>query len=1081
MMPPPAIPLSRTKVIVPKRRAEILTRPRLLGLLDKLLEKRLILVSAPAGYGKTSLLIDCAAHAEMPLCWLSLDALDRDPQRFIAYFIASIAEAFPAFGRQSAAALGSLASPEGDGERLIVTLVNEIAGQVSEHFILVVDDFQFVNDTPAVRDFVNRFAQLVGENCHLVLSSRKVVALPDTVLMLAREQVDGLGPLELAFAAPEIQSLFAQNYRIELSDAAAEDLAQQTEGWITALQFSGPALAAGAADRLRAARAAGVGLPDYLNREVLAQQPPELREFLLQTSLLDEFDANLCAAVLAPLRPGRRRNWKQMVASVRSSNLFALPVGPEGRWLRYHHLFQDFLQARLREERPGLAEAILRRLAEVHEQGGELEKSYHACRQLGDANALAGLVERGGSILLAHDRTITLSLWLESLPAEIIRARPALLSLQGSAAALSGQEGHGLGFFDEAEAAFRAAGDIPNRALNLMRRAYACRLLGDYPAALADAEEALRLAPGDGSLASIRAEALRVKGLSLHRGGQIGAAVECLTQSLEIYNSLREKRAIPKVQMELGMARHAAGDHKIAQSHFEQALSIWQREGDLFWRANLLNNMGVLFHSQGEYESAARAFEEGLQCAKRSGYTRMEVFILAGLGDLLADLDEVDAARQSYRQSRELAGRTDTAFLSRYLPLAQAGLARAQAAYAEAQTLLERVQESIAGSGSLYEKGLFHLERGCFLLAVGRTDEAIRDLLAAEQFFDQGGLVVEAAQSRLWLAAAYGQAKDEARAREKMRAALIAAAPERPAHALVTAARRIRGMFPDFRDEPEVGNALADLLKEADRVNAQLPALRRRLRRGAAAVQSPYPRLAVRAFGRPQVRINGRLVTPSQWQTQEIRDLFFYFFHTTRALTKEQVGAEFWPEFTPEQLRVRFKNDIYRLRRALGPDTILFEDNLYQFNPTLDHEYDVGAFEAQIAKAKAAQDLRQRIACYQSAVALVKGPFLEDNGAAWAGIERERLNREFLAALSSLAKLYLESGNWTRALQSCQGALAGDPCLEEFHRQAMLVYAAMGDRATIARQYQACKGALDAELDVPPSPETEALYRKLMS
>ncbi|MDO9349605.1 MAG: hypothetical protein Q7T47_10000, partial [Anaerolineales bacterium] len=399
-MPTQSIHLSRTKIIVPKRRDEILTRTRLLELLYELLDKRLILISAPAGYGKTSLLIDFVSHAEMPLCWLSLDALDQDPQRFIAYFIAALAQRFPKFGRQSTAALSNITSLEDDTERLIVTLVNEIYEQISEHFILVLDDYQFVNDTPAIRDFVNRFAQLVGENCHLIISSRKVVTLPDAILMIARDQVGGLGPLELAFAAEEIQALFEQNYHEQISAVTAEELVQQTEGWITALQLSNPTMAKGIADRLRAARAAGVELFDYLSQEVLDQQPAELRAFLLHTSLLDEFDVSLCAAVLSPLTPDQPHNWKRMIEAVLLNNLFVLPVGPDGKWLRYHHLFQDFLKVRLKEEYPELIDPTFRRLAQVHEQNGDLEKSYHVYQQLGDSNALANLVERAGTTLI---------------------------------------------------------------------------------------------------------------------------------------------------------------------------------------------------------------------------------------------------------------------------------------------------------------------------------------------------------------------------------------------------------------------------------------------------------------------------------------------------------------------------------------------------------------------------------------------------------------------------------------------------------------------------------------------------------
>ncbi len=1080
-MPAPSIHLSRTKIIVPKRRAEILTRTRLLELLYELLDKRLVLISAPAGYGKTSLLIDFASQAEMPLCWLSLDVLDQDPQRFIAYFITALAQRFPKFGRQSTAALNNITSLEDDTERLIVTLINEIYEQISEHFILVLDDYQFVNDTPAIRGFVNRFAQLMGENCHLIISSRKVVTLPDAILMIARDQVGGLGPLELAFAAEEIQALFEQNYHQQISIDIAEELVQYTEGWITALQLSNPIKVKGVADRLRAARAAGVELFDYLSQQVLDQQPAELRQFLLHTSLLDEFDANLCAAVLSPLTPDQPQDWKRMIEAVLLNNLFALPVGPDGKWLRYHHLFQDFLKVRLEKEQPEWIDPIYRCLAQVHEQGGEWEKSYHVYQQLGDVNALADLVERAGTLLLYNDRLITLSNWLEHLPDELIRARPVLLSLQGGVAVVRGKVQYGLSLLDQAEVAFHSKGDVANQALTLMRRAFAHRHLGNYTASLADAEEALHMTSDDDSLKSIHAEALRVKGLSLHRMGQVSLAVEYLTHALAICTELNETHNIPRIQMELGMAHHATGDSKTTQFYFEKALTLWQREGNLFWQANLLNNMGVMYHSQGEYEQAVMSLEEGLSCARKSGYTRMETLNLASMGDLYTEVEELDAAQAAYQQAQEIAIRIDDVFINRYSMLMQAGIARVRGAYAHAQSLLDIAQEQIDTSGSGYEKGLLHLERGRFFLAAGNHQEAIKDLLAAEQCFTQGDLFIETGWSRLWLAAAYNHLNDKREAHKYIQAALNTANPEQPAHSLIMVARQLRTWLSDLQDDLEYGSSLQELLKQADQMNAQLPAIRRHLRRMTSAVPISFPRLTVQAFGKAQVKVNGKAVTTSQWQTQEVRNLFYYFLNAPQAVTKEQVGVEFWPDLSPSQLKVRFKNNIYRLRRALGPDAIFFENDLYQFNHTLDYDYDVEAFKAQIAQADAARDIRERIACYRSAVALVKGAYLEDIDAAWVRLERERLNQEYLSALVNLGELYRESGDLPRALQTCQRVIAHDACLEEAYRQAMSIYAAMGDRAAISRLYQACKEALKSELDVPPSPETEVLYRSLMA
>jgi LuxR family maltose regulon positive regulatory protein len=356
-----SILLTRTKVVLPRRPTSLLTRQRLLALLSDLLDHRLVIITAPAGYGKTSLLLDLAHQAELPFCWYALDELDRDPRRFIAHLIGSITQRFPGFGRQSAAVLQGMDSAELDLERLVAIIVNEAYEHIREHFVLVLDDYHLVGESEAINHFVNRFVQAVDENCHLVLSSRTLLTLHDLPLMVARSQVGGLGFEELAFRAEEIQALVLQNHEVRMPAAAAAELARETEGWITGLLLSAQTMWEGMADRVRLARVSGVGLYDYLAQQVLDQQPAPVRDFLLRTSLLEEYDAELCGAVL-----GQGADWRGLMDAVLRSNLFVLPVDEAGTWLRYHHLFRDFLQARLARERQEERAEILRRLVAVY-------------------------------------------------------------------------------------------------------------------------------------------------------------------------------------------------------------------------------------------------------------------------------------------------------------------------------------------------------------------------------------------------------------------------------------------------------------------------------------------------------------------------------------------------------------------------------------------------------------------------------------------------------------------------------------------------------------------------------------------
>lgn len=1079
-MNPSAITLSLTKVVVPALRPEILSRDRLLTRLEDLLEQKLVLITAPAGYGKTSLLIDLAHYTEMPVCWLSLDALDRDPQRFVAYFIAMVTRRFPQFGKESAAALNSLTALDRGLENLIITMVNEIYEQVSEHFVLILDDYQYVDSVPEIRDFISRFIQLASENCHLVLSSRRLPALPDMAVLVARQQVGGFDLRELAFQADEIRDLFQKKYGLHLPESTVQELLLHTEGWITGINLSRPQKVKGLPSLTHFAPTADTGLPDYLDHQILSQQTPEMREFLLQSSLFDEFDEELCAVVLGALSPGKPRKWNKLIEAVKRNNLFVLAVGPNGKWLRYHNLVQDFLQSRLKEESPETAEAILIYLVQYYEQHGEWEKAHHIYQQMGDFTALAGLVENAGRALIQSDRLITLGNWLDELPDVITQERPGVLSLKGALELIRGKIRFGLSLLDQAIAAFRVSGDSKNLGQALVRRASAYRLLGDYKGSLDDADEALQITTQSKNpfMQACRVEALRMKGLALFRLGQMKQSTDMLQSSLSLAIKLDDSQTIPVVQSELGFTRRAIGDNETARALYEKALAIWKERGNLTWQATLLNSLGVLHHAQGEYEQAAISFEQGLECARRSGYQHIEALLLTSLGDLYAELGEIEIARHAYEKAEDIARQTADQFLLTYSLLSQAGIARTSKIFDRARLLLDEAYAPIRERNSNYELGLYELECGRLELFTSHPQRAISHLQSALESFSQGGLVLETGWSRLWLAAASTRIGDKQTAWKQIKEA--AKLNGQVSHSLSMTSYQVREWLgDDLSENPEVKSALISLLKQAEQVQPKLPALRKRLRRMTSTVPMPPPLLDIKAFGKAQVRANGKLVTNAQWQARSVRELFFYFLRAKEPLTKEQIGADLWPEVTPRQLKLRFKNNLYRLRRAVGSETILWDRDLYRFNQDLDYEYDVDIFKARLIKARAAKGVLERIQHYQEAVDLVSGPYLNDLESTWILPEREHLEQDYLRTLLSLAKLLLQIEKNEEALQVCQRVLARDTCLEEAHRFAMRIYDRLGNHAAVSQQYRDCKRVLRTELGVAPSPETEALFHRL--
>ena len=420
-------------------------------------------------------------------------------------------------------------------------------------------------------------------------------------------------------------------------------------------------------------------------------------------------------------------------------------------------------------------------------------------------------------------------------------------------------------------------------------------------------------------------------------------------------------------------------------------------------------------------------------------------------------------------------------FLLLYLDVAEAALARLKDDLNRARNLLDSAGRLAQESGSGYERGLYQLEIGRLALVEENTPEAITHLKGAAHCFDDGGQRVESARAHLYLAAACQATGDKKTAMVHLERAFHQASTLGSQHTLVVAGREATALLKTVQDDPTVGHRASQLLQQIVQFGHDIPTLRRRLRRQAPTIPFAPPRLTIQTLGKTQAELDGRPVTDPEWQSRKIvRDLFFLLLAHPDGLSKEKVGTIFWPDSSPAQLKLRFKNAIYRLRRALGQEIVLFDEDVYQFNRTLDYEYDVEAFWEKLAQAQAATSPDERAAAYREAIDLYVGPYLPEMEGTWVWPERERLWQAYVEAILRLAEFYLETGEYEMTLEYCRHALVKDPSLEAVHCLAMRAHAAMGNRAAVARQFERCQQILLEEINVPPSLQTEALYETLM-
>jgi two-component SAPR family response regulator len=530
--------------------------------------------------------------------------------------------------------------------------------------------------------------------------------------------------------------------------------------------------------------------------------------------------------------------------------------------------------------------------------------------------------------------------------------------------------------------------------------------------------------------------------------------------------------------METGMVHGAVGDVDSAQNSYQKALKIKQEESDLYTQAEILNNLAVLYHQIGEYELASETFESGLVCARKSRNRRAEALLLAGLGDLYSEVDEYDAGMQAYHQAEIVADNLPGQFITNYLIVARGNLALAKGNLEEVNQILAEYRKKMRIAQSSYDRGLWLLLEGRYFLYGNEARKAIQLLEECKELFARDGRDLELHWSMVWLTAAYESMAEREHARTEIQGFL--AVNLVPDHALLVTLRQASPWLKDLQTDSIVGRSLNSLIEKIQRQSMKLPAVRRTLRRHASFIQAPSAGLVIRALGNPEVSVNGQVISMSEWRTQSVRDLFFFFLYRQEAVTKEQVGVVLWPETRDAQaLKARFKNEIYRLRRAVGRDVIVFDDEYYRFNREMDYEYDVEAFDSHLMRFSKTTDLSNRIEHLQKAIDLYVGPYLADVDADWTVPERERLAQAYVSAMEELSYRYLNANQLERCLAVCRLALQQDRFQEAIYQIEMRAYAALGDRASVARRYQACKVAM-SDLGIPPSDETERIYRDLI-
>ncbi|MFZ5916937.1 MAG: tetratricopeptide repeat protein [Chloroflexota bacterium] len=1051
------------KIQVPPRPAEILSRPRLLDFLHQSADMRLVAISAPAGYGKTTLLVDFAHRSEISICWYTLDRFDREPGTFFAYLLSAIQRQCPEFGSKSQAVLAALPNPARDWASLAAMVVNELYEAVPDYFSIVLDDYHHVEDVRAINDFLAYLLQYSDEHCHLIIASRRFPHLPNQALLFGRGQMTGLDAYSLRFSTDEAQSLVAQSFGSVLSAERVAELTDQCEGWVTAILMAA-----------RSEKGAPLGestwgsaseyMYGYLAEQVFDDQPPELRSFLLESAVLERMSAEALDALRESADSAR------MLAQVGARSLFLAPLDEEQGWHRYHQLFREYLLDRLYREDRARLRALHCRAGAFWESKQKWAEAFEHYTLAFETQAMLRLFEAQARDLFTSGQWDTLRCWLNALPAELAQTNPHVIYFQALLLMEEqGDPGSALSAAGQAHQGFVEAGDVSGGAWALMLQATALRFLGRYTEALETCQRALSEASRLDD-AELLAEVRRTLGITYYYEGRIERATESLEEALQQCLSLGRPFRAARVHHELGIAYRALGQWRQAVSHYRRANRIWERLNSLGSWSATLNSLGVVHHLRGDYAQAYQLFHQALEKAQRVGYRRMEAVILSSLGDLYRDTGQYREALEAFRRSMDLADEVSEGAISVYARQGLGEICRLAGDWSQAIVWLAEAMEKAKVHGSTFEIGLCELSRGVLWKSQGRQAQSWLSLGQAKEFFEQSGHLHELARAHFHLAhLAYFQGRRHDVVR----------------HLGLVADLCWQLGYDDFLVAE--GRQLGPFLTYAASVDDRSGWWARILERSEEQPSPPghakrqekprRPPLRIFALGQDRVLLGGEEARTGR---PKVRELFYYLLlHCERGVHREQIMADFWPDATPANAVLSLKSALYRLRRLYTD--VRQEEGYYVADLPAGSWYDVRVFEQLIDEAQAARDSRAKIEAYQKALELYKGDFLAEYDAPWCATERHHLQERYRRAVHALAELRLSQGEYGESQDLYRRALEVDEFDEAACRGLLYSYAGTSQRSQALAFYHQFAQHLYDEMGITPTQETEAVYLELLS
>ena len=1071
-----------SKFRVPAKQKGFLHRARLIDWMHENSHRKLTYISAPAGFGKTSLLVDFACDVEGRICWFLVTPGDQELRKFAWDLILSIRQSFPNFGKEIESHLRT--NPGGiDHVSLANDFINDALTCIDDYCLLFIDDYHIVADSDEVTGFFELFLDYLPDGIRIVSASRTEFGIP-TGKLYARNQINLMNVDQLRFRSGELQQLIAKAYRIKLTDREAQELANRSDGWIVAVMLAASSMKWG---RLLEFQGSTEYVYSFLAQEVIERESEQLQQFMLAMSVVDEFNLQIAGYIF------QEGNAENLIQELERRNLFVTRVETqEGSAYRFHQLFLEFLRHRLDASNFSRRQVLHQRAAEWYELAKDQDNAIQHYLEVGDRTSAARLMDYVAKHHFVYGANARVEAWLDILsgPPDLRSQAPELLLNRAKFLVDQYRLSEAEQLLEIADEVFEKTGETDKILNSLSVRGVIFWQQGQYEKAM----ELIALARGilkgkiTGELYPGRAQQFdRMEGLCIISQGDYERGINILTGTIQALIKILEavEPRTRKIQVvhdlvlgyeTVGLFTYQKGRIYESLRNFLDAFQLREKylrnnQGLIF----SLNNIGYIYYQIGDFQKAYRYLIHALQILETIEKGQASIHLFSSMADLMRDLDEWDEAEKFLKAAIKVSEDAQT----KKKDLDIGGTYKSYMALERVRGNFDRaiyhLHESFRLRKMSPDKPEFFASLGAIYYCMGQYDLAIETMLKADVVFDEADVKSEAhAAVDYLIGSAHFHRGDTEVSLDYLQRALSRTAAMGYDQFFISEGRHSIDYL-KFAAKALPGlSQIKSVIKRVEEYQTGKSQLVEAVEEAPDSQEQVW--LEASGFGDGRIRLNGDVIRKSDWRANMARALFYYILDR-EGVTGAEIKLEFWPDKSGPKATSNFQSTLWRARNALqGLNILVLENNRCIISRDVKVWYDASEFSELLKRAKATGiSESERMDLFKSALDLVQGDFLPDIYLEWANDRRIQLQRQYQSALEELGYLVLARARYEEAIRYFERLMKIDPYRDDIQLALLKCFHLSGSAGLATSRYREYEKFLEEE-GLKPSKELVSFF-----